>query len=284
MIHLRWSVKIFNCCYFINNGYCFLKNFYRLFYMKNKCQYDTTHFGFQRVLKDAKESLVNNVFSQVSSKYDLMNDIMSFGIHRIWKRLLINHSEVCYGCKVLDLAGGTGDLSIKFSKLVGNAGIVVLLDINEFMLQISKKKIRDLGILNNVIYIQGNAEFLPFPDNMFDCIAVSFGLRNFTNKKDALEEMYRVLKIGGKLLILDFGTPTFKFLKMLYDFYSFYCIPIMGELVAKNIDSYRYLVESIRMHPNQELLKYMISNSGFSNVQYFNMTGGIAVLHCAYKY
>lgn len=213
-----------------------------------------------------------------------MNDLMSFGIHRLWKRCLIYHSEVYDGCKVLDLAGGTGDLSIKFSKLVGHTGTVVLLDINNLMLQISKKRLRNLGILNNVVYVQADAEFLPFSNNMFHCIAVSFGLRNFTNKKQALDEMYRVLKIGGKLLILDFGVPTFKLIKILYDFYSFYCIPNLGKLIVHDTNSYRYLVESIRMHPNQETLKHIILNSGFCDVEYFNMTGGIAVLHCAYKY
>lgn len=252
--------------------------------MDHKYKKNTTHFGFQNVSREKKESLVTTVFNVVAHKYDLMNDIMSFGIHRLWKRFLVYHSEVYNGCKVLDLAGGTGDLSIKFSKLIGHTGIVVLLDINNSMLQISKEKLRNLGILNNIIYIQADAESLPFSDNTFHCIAVSFGLRNFTNKKNALREMYRVLKIGGKLLILDFGEPTCKVIKILYDLYSFYCIPNIGKLITQNSDSYRYLVESIRMHPNQKKLKYILLNSGFCDVDYFNMTGGIVVLHCAYKY
>lgn len=253
-------------------------------HMKNKYNKNITHFGFQNVSREEKESLVTNVFDKIADKYDLMNDLMSFGIHRLWKRFLVNHSNVFNGCKVLDLAGGTGDLSIKFSKLVGHTGTVILLDINSLMLKISKKKLRNLGILSNVMYIQAHAEYLPFPDNIFHCVAVSFGLRNFTNKKKALNEIYRVLKIGGKLLILDFGVPTSKLIQVLYNFYSFNCIPIIGKLIAHNTKSYRYLVESIRMHPNQETLKNIILKSGFCNIKYFNITGGIAVLHCAYKY
>lgn len=252
-------------------------------HMKNKHRENITHFGFQNVQINRKKSLVANVFNKIATKYDLMNDFMSFGIHRIWKRFLINHSEVCKGYKVLDLAGGTGDLSIKFVELIGNTGIVVLLDINRTMLQIGRERLRNLGILNNVLYIQADAEFLPFADNTFHCIAVSFGLRNFTNKNKALSSMYRVLKFGGKLLILDFGMPTDKFVTILYNFYSFHIIPKLGRLITNNASSYRYLVESIRMHPNPHVLKDMILNSGFCDVEYFNMTNGIAVLHCAYK-
>lgn len=263
---------------------------YKLTIIKMTSQYEkkykksTTHFGFQNVLINEKESLVNNVFSTVAHRYDLMNDFMSFGIHRIWKRFLVFHSAIREGNKVLDLAGGTGDLSVKFSKLVGHTGIVVLLDVNDIMLKKGRERLRNLGILENVVYIQANAESLPFSNNTFHCVAVSFGLRNFTNKKRALKEIYRVLKIGGKLLILDFGVPTSHFIKKLYDFYSFYFIPKIGQLITQNVDSYRYLVESIRMHPDQETLKTIILNLGFCNVEYFNMTGGIAVLHCAYKY
>lgn len=251
--------------------------------MKNKYREKTTHFGFKNVQINRKSSLVSNVFNAIANKYDLMNDFMSFGIHRMWKKFLIDHSEVFDGCRVLDLAGGTGDLSIKFSRLIGNTGTVVLLDINDIMLKIGRDRLRNLGILNNVLYIQADAEFLPFPDNTFHCIAVSFGLRNFTNKNRALNSMYRVLKPGGKLLILDFGMPTAKLIAILYDFYSFYVIPKLGSLIANNSNSYRYLVESIRMHPAPNLLKDMILNSGFCDVEYFNLTNGIAVLHCAYK-
>lgn len=251
--------------------------------MKNKYKEHMTHFGFQNVQIDKKALLVARVFNAVAAKYDIMNDFMSFGIHRLWKQFLINQSEVYDGCTVLDLAGGTGDLSIKFSKLVGDTGTVVLLDINDSMLKIGRERLRNLGILNNVLYIQADAEFLPFSDSTFDCIAVSFGLRNFTNKIKALNSMYRVLKPGGKLLILDFGVPKSKLMTILYNFYSFNIIPTLGKLIANDYGSYRYLVESIRMHPDQDTLKDIISNVGFCNVEYFNMTNGIVVLHCAYK-
>lgn len=252
--------------------------------MKSKYKKDITHFGFQNVQVNKKASLVANVFDTVATKYDVMNDIMSFGIHRFWKQFLIDHSEVYDGCRVLDLAGGTGDLSIKFVKLIGDTGIVVLLDINVAMLKIGRDRLRNLGILNNVLYIQADAESLPFADNTFHCIAVSFGLRNFTNKIKALNSMYRVLKPGGKLLILDFGVPKSKLMAVLYNFYSFNVIPKLGKLIANDYNSYRYLIESIRMHPDQDTLKDMISNVGFCNVEYFNMTNGIVVLHCAYKF
>ncbi|ADV33995.1 Ubiquinone/menaquinone biosynthesis methyltransferase ubiE [Candidatus Blochmanniella vafra str. BVAF] len=251
--------------------------------MKNKHKDDTTHFGFQNVNKHIKSYLVNAIFKTIATKYDLMNDCMSFGIHRLWKHFLICQSEIFYGCKVLDLAGGTGDLSILFSKLVGQTGIVVLLDNNTEMLKIGRKKLRNLGILNNVQYIQADAEALPFANNTFHRIAVSFGLRNFTNKSAALLEMYRVLNPGGKLLILDFGVPIFKLLSVLYDLYSFHVIPKIGAIIAKDMKSYQYLIESIRMHPDQETLKTMIANTGFQDIKYINMTGGIAVLHYAYK-
>ncbi|CAD83297.1 ubiquinone/menaquinone biosynthesis methyltransferase UbiE [Candidatus Blochmanniella floridana] len=252
---------------------------------KKKIKKNTiTHFGFQNVPTFIKSYLVSNVFHKVATKYDLMNDLMSFGIHRIWKQFLIQQSEVHNGYKVLDLAGGTGDLSIKFSKLVGKKGIVILLDNNDTMLRLGQKKLRNLGILNNVHYIQANAEFLPFSENTFNCVAISFGLRNFTYKQKSLYEIYRVLRPGGKLLILDFSIPTSKLLTILYDLYSFHIIPKIGKIIAQDSKSYQYLVESIRMHPDQETLKNMILSIGFNDVQYFNMTGGIAALHCAYKY
>ncbi|WP_331828540.1 bifunctional demethylmenaquinone methyltransferase/2-methoxy-6-polyprenyl-1,4-benzoquinol methylase UbiE [Candidatus Blochmannia sp. SNP] len=252
--------------------------------MNNKHKKNTTHFGFQKIPKNKKTLLVSNIFHTIASKYDLMNDLMSFGIHRMWKQFMIYHSAVHTGQKVLDLAGGTGDLSIKFSRLVGNSGIVVLVDINDSMIDLGQKKLRNLGILNNVIYVQADAEALPFPENTFDCVAVAFGLRNFTNKKQALCSIHRVLKSKGKLLILDFGVPTFKILNIIYDLYSFHVLPKIGELIAQDANSYRYLVESIRMHPDQETLKNMMTQTGFNNVKYFNMTYGIAVLHCAHKY
>lgn len=251
--------------------------------MQNKYKKNITHFGFKNVSKNKKTSMVSNVFHSVASKYDLMNDLMSYGIHRAWKQFLIYHSEIYNGCKVLDLAGGTGDLSIKFSQLVGDKGIVVLVDINHTMIKMGQKKIRNLGIFKNIIYIQANAEALPFPSNTFDCIAISFGLRNFTNKKTALSSIYRVLKPGGKLLILDFSVPTSQLINKIYKFYSFYVLPKLGNFIAKDTNSYQYLVESIRMHPNQETLKKMILDTGFDSVEYFNMTCGIVALHYAYK-
>lgn len=249
----------------------------------NSHKKNITHFGFKSVSKNKKTSMISNVFHKIASKYDLMNDLMSYGIHRIWKQFLIYQSETYRGCKVLDLAGGTGDLSIKFSKIVGKTGIVALVDINHTMLKIGQKKIRNLGILNNILYIQASAETLPFLSNTFDCVSISFGLRNFTNKEKALSSIYRVLKPGGKLLILDFSSPTSQIINKIYNFYSFYILPKIGDLITHNADSYHYLVESIRMHPNQDTLKNMILNAGFDNVEYFNMTFGIVALHCAHK-
>lgn len=251
--------------------------------MHNTHNQKKTHFGFKPVTQNEKTSMVSEVFHNIASKYDLMNDLMSYGIHRIWKKFLIYHSEMYDGCKVLDLAGGTGDLSIQFSKIVGKTGIVVLVDINHTMLKIGQKKIRDLGILNNILYIQANAESLPFADNTFDCVSISFGLRNFTNQEKALSSIYRVLKPGGKLLILDFSIPNSQIINKIYNFYSFYILPKIGEFVTKQAHSYHYLVESIRMHPNQETLKNMMLDVGFDNVEYFNMTSGIVALHYAYK-
>ncbi|URJ25088.1 bifunctional demethylmenaquinone methyltransferase/2-methoxy-6-polyprenyl-1,4-benzoquinol methylase UbiE [Candidatus Blochmannia ocreatus (nom. nud.)] len=251
--------------------------------MKYKHDKDMTHFGFKNIQKTKKNSMVSNIFDIVANKYDLMNDIMSFGIHRIWKHYTLQHSEVHSGNKVLDLAGGTGDLSIKFSKLVGNTGIVVLLDINYTMLCKGRDRLRNLGILNNIIYIQADAEYLPFPSNTFDCIAISFGLRNFTNKEKALFSVYRVLKPRGKLLILEFGAPTFSSFKKLYNLYSFNVLPKLGAVITSSHDSYQYLVESIRMNLDPETLKDIITQTGFTNASYTNLTGGIAVLYSAYK-
>lgn len=251
--------------------------------MNHKNKKNITHFGFKPVSKNKKTSMVSNVFHNVASKYDVMNDLMSYGIHRLWKQFLIYQSEMYNGCKILDLAGGTGDLSIKFSKIVGDTGIVVLVDINHTMLKAGQKKIRNLGIINNILYIQANAEALPFPSNTFDCISIAFGLRNFTNKEKSLSSVYRVLKPGGKLLILDFSKPTSQLINKIYNFYSFHILPKIGKLVTKHADSYYYLIESIRMHPDQNTLKNMILDAGFDNVEYFNMTFGIVTLHCAYK-
>ncbi|GAB2948961.1 bifunctional demethylmenaquinone methyltransferase/2-methoxy-6-polyprenyl-1,4-benzoquinol methylase UbiE [Hafnia psychrotolerans] len=245
---------------------------------------ETTHFGFRTVAKDEKAEMVAEVFHSVAAKYDLMNDLMSFGIHRIWKRFTIDNSGVRRGQRVLDLAGGTGDLTAKFSRLVGETGEVVLADINDSMLKMGREKLRNLGIVGNVSYVQANAEALPFPDNYFDCITISFGLRNVTEKEKALRSMFRVLKPGGRLLVLEFSKPLLKPLRKAYDTYSFHILPRIGELVAKDAGSYRYLAESIRMHPDQETLKGMMADAGFENVTYSNLTGGIVALHRGFKF
>lgn len=245
---------------------------------------ETTHFGFRTVAKDEKQEMVAEVFHSVAAKYDLMNDLMSFGIHRIWKRFTIDCSGVRQGQRVLDLAGGTGDLTAKFSRLVGEKGEVVLADINDSMLKMGREKLRNLGIVGNVNYVQANAEALPFPDNYFDCITISFGLRNVTEKEKALRSMFRVLKPGGRLLVLEFSKPVLKPLSKAYDTYSFHILPRIGELVAQDAESYRYLAESIRMHPDQETLKSMMADAGFENVTYHNLTGGIVALHRGFKF
>ena len=245
---------------------------------------ETTHFGFRTVAKDEKQEMVAEVFHSVAAKYDLMNDLMSFGIHRIWKRFTIDCSGVRQGQRVLDLAGGTGDLTAKFSRLVGEKGEVVLADINDSMLKMGREKLRNLGIVGNVSYVQANAEALPFPDNYFDCITISFGLRNVTEKEKALRSMFRVLKPGGRLLVLEFSKPVLKPLSKAYDTYSFHILPRIGELVAHDDESYRSLAESIRMHPDQETLKGMMADAGFENVTYHNLTGGIVALHRGFKF
>ncbi|MGL9750960.1 MAG: bifunctional demethylmenaquinone methyltransferase/2-methoxy-6-polyprenyl-1,4-benzoquinol methylase UbiE [Symbiopectobacterium sp.] len=244
----------------------------------------TTHFGFRTVDKNDKETMVAGVFHSVAEKYDLMNDLMSFGIHRAWKRFTIECSGVRRDQRVLDLAGGTGDLTAKFSRLIGELGEVVLADINASMLKVGREKLRNLGIIDNVSYVQANAEALPFPDDYFDCITISFGLRNVTDKDKALRSMFRVLKPGGRLLVLEFSKPMLRPLSKVYDFYSFHVLPRIGDMVTKYADSYRYLAESIRMHPDQETLKGMMVDTGFDSVNYFNLTGGIVALHRGFKF
>ncbi|QBR49996.1 bifunctional demethylmenaquinone methyltransferase/2-methoxy-6-polyprenyl-1,4-benzoquinol methylase UbiE [Erwinia sp. QL-Z3] len=245
---------------------------------------DTTHFGFRTVAKSDKEEMVADVFHSVAAKYDLMNDLMSFGIPRVWKRFTIDCSGVRRGQRVLDLAGGTGDLTAKFSRLVGETGEVVLADINSSMLKVGREKLRNNGIIGNVNYVQANAEALPFPDNYFDCITIAFGLRNVTEKEKALASMFRVLKPGGRLLVLEFSKPVLEPLSKAYDAYSFHILPRIGELVAKDSGSYRYLAESIRMHPDQDTLKQMMEDVGFENTTYHNLTGGIVALHRGFKF
>ncbi|MFI3245675.1 MAG: bifunctional demethylmenaquinone methyltransferase/2-methoxy-6-polyprenyl-1,4-benzoquinol methylase UbiE [Ferrimonas sp.] len=243
-----------------------------------------THFGYRSVDANDKADLVAGVFHSVASKYDLMNDVMSFGIHRYWKRFTIECAAVRPGMRILDLAGGTGDLTEKFSYLVGESGQVVLADINDSMLKVGRSKLQDRGVFGNVNYVQANAEALPFPDNYFDVITIAFGLRNVTDKAQALRSMQRILKPGGKLLVLEFSKPKHASLQKAYDIYSFSIIPKMGSLIAGDADSYRYLSESIRMHPDQETLKQMMLDSGFDQADYVNLTDGVVALHRGYKY
>lgn len=243
-----------------------------------------THFGYRQIPTDEKVGLVKNVFDSVASKYDLMNDFMSFGLHRLWKRLLINEAAIRPGQIVLDVASGTGDLAKAFATLVGPHGRVIMTDINESMLSLGRDRLVDAGIIGNIDYVQANAELLPFQDNYFDCITIAFGLRNVTDKAAALQSMYRTLKPGGKLLILEFSHPTNDALKKIYDLYSFKLIPKLGEFITNDRDSYQYLVESIRMHPDQETLKQMMLAVGFEDVTYTNLTGGIVAIHKGNKY
>ncbi|WNC74256.1 bifunctional demethylmenaquinone methyltransferase/2-methoxy-6-polyprenyl-1,4-benzoquinol methylase UbiE [Thalassotalea psychrophila] len=250
----------------------------------SKTDKDTTHFGYKTVKTDDKETMVASVFHSVAKQYDIMNDVMSFGVHRLWKRFTIDASGVRPGNSILDLAGGTGDLTAKFSKLTGPQGKVILADINSSMLNVGRDKLRDLGIVGNVDYVQANAEALPFDDNSFDIVTIAFGLRNVTDKDKALRSIYRVLKPGGRLLVLEFSKPEHDLLNKAYDFYSFNILPKMGELVAKDGESYQYLAESIRMHPDQETLKSMMDDAGFEQTTYHNLTGGIVALHKGYKF
>ncbi len=244
---------------------------------------DTTHFGYEQVAVEEKVQRVAGVFSSVASSYDIMNDLMSFGIHRLWKRFTIDLSGVRQGQRVLDLAGGTGDLTARFSKLVGDQGDVILADINQQMIQVGRDKLTDMGLLSNIQYVQANAECLPFPDNYFDCVTIAFGLRNVTNKDAALASILRTLKPGGRLLVLEFSKPEYPWLSKIYDTYSFNILPKIGKLVANDEDSYRYLAESIRMHPDQDSLKSMMLEAGFDCVEIHNLTGGVVALHRGWK-
>jgi len=240
----------------------------------------TTHFGFETVAETDKARRVAGVFTSVASKYDVMNDLMSAGLHRVWKRFAIEIAAVRAGEKILDVAGGSADLSRQFAKRVGSGGQVWLTDINNAMLRVGRDRMTDDGMISPVA--QCDAEKLPFPNHYFDCVSIAFGLRNVTHKDVALREMQRVLKPGGRLLVLEFS-KVWQPLEPLYDAYSFKLLPKLGELIAKDADSYRYLAESIRMHPSQEELKTMMETAGLSRVEYFNLNAGVVALHRGYK-
>ena len=243
---------------------------------------DTTHFGYKDVPVDDKADLVKGVFDSVASRYDIMNDLMSAGMHRLWKRYTVQHANARPGQVILDLAGGTGDLTREFARIVGPRGRVVLADINAAMLEHGRRRLVDAGIAGNVELAQVDAESLPFADNTFDRLSIAFGLRNVTHKEAALAEMHRVLKPGGKVLILEFSQPS-KAIKPAYDLYSFKVLPLLGRLVARDPESYQYLAESIRMHPDQETLLGMMQDAGFERCRYNNLTAGIVALHTGYK-
>ncbi len=243
---------------------------------------ETTHFGYETVPLAAKSGRVKDVFDSVADRYDLMNDLMSAGLHRLWKRFTIEQAGVRPGQTVLDLAGGTGDLAERLLRCVGASGQVVLADINRSMLVEGRRRLIDAGAAGNLSIAQVDAERLPFADAVFDCITIAFGLRNVTDQNAALASMHRVLKPGGKLLILEFSRPA-DLLRPAYDFYSFTMLPFLGSIVAGDSDSYRYLAESIRMHPDQDTLLGMMENAGFERCQYHNLTGGIVALHIGYR-
>jgi demethylmenaquinone methyltransferase/2-methoxy-6-polyprenyl-1,4-benzoquinol methylase len=240
----------------------------------------TTHFGYQQVAEDEKALKVKGVFTSVAGRYDLMNDLMSAGLHRLWKRYTIDQSYVRAGERVLDVAGGTADLARAFAKRVGPTGSVVLTDINAAMLGIGRDRLIDDGVFAPAV--QCDAEKLPFKSDYFDCVCVAFGLRNMTHKEAALAEMFRVLRTGGRLLVLEFSR-VWKPLQAAYDAYSFKVLPKLGEVITKDAESYRYLAESIRMHPDQETLKQMLLDSGLERVEYFNLASGVVALHRGYK-
>jgi demethylmenaquinone methyltransferase / 2-methoxy-6-polyprenyl-1,4-benzoquinol methylase len=244
---------------------------------------DKVDFGFEKVPWHEKADRVRSVFDSVAGKYDVMNDLMSFGVHRLWKQYTLSVTGLREGQRALDVAGGTGDLAIGLLRQVGKRGRVTLSDINEAMLERGRDRLLDEGFAGNVECVVADAERLPFDDNTFDCVTIGFGLRNVTDKAAALRSMYRVLKSGGQLLVLEFSTPTLPGLKRVYDAYSFRVLPLLGGLVAGDQASYRYLAESIRMHPDQETLLAMLQAAGFAQARYHNLSGGIVALHRGYK-
>ena len=243
----------------------------------------TTHFGYERVSVGEKASRVRRVFESVADRYDLMNDLMSLGMHRLWKRFALSQTGLKPGQQALDVAGGSGDLALGLAGQVGAEGRVLLTDINAAILDTGRRRMVDAGEADNILYLQADAERLPFADGSFHCVTIGFGLRNVTRKDAALASMYRVLKPGGRLLVLEFSHPAAPGLKSLYDTYSFHVLPWLGRKVAKDEASYRYLAESIRMHPDQETLKGMMQSAGFGRCDYFNLSGGIVALHRGHK-
>ena len=244
----------------------------------------STDFGFQRVSRADKARRVRGVFDSVAGNYDLMNDLMSAGTHRLWKRFTLSLANLRPGQRALDVAGGTGDLAAGLARQVGERGLVILTDINAAMLQRGRDRLIDAGLAGNVACVKANAERLPFPDAVFDCVTIGFGLRNVTDKAAALASMRRTLKPGGQLLVLEFSRPSVAGLQPLYDAYSFRIMPLLGRFVAGDAASYRYLAESIRMHPDQETLLKMMQNAGLEGCRYHNLSGGIVAVHRGYKY
>jgi demethylmenaquinone methyltransferase/2-methoxy-6-polyprenyl-1,4-benzoquinol methylase len=245
---------------------------------------NTTHFGFEEVAWRDKAKRVRGVFDSVAPKYDLMNDLMSGGLHRLWKEFTLSQTHLRPGQRALDVAGGTGDLARGMHGQVGDRGLVVLSDINGAMLAHGRDRTLDTGVVRGIEYVQANAEALPFADNSFDCVTIGFGLRNVTDKPAAMRAMQRVLKPGGQLLVLEFSHPTSPGVKPIYDAYSFKVLPLLGKLVANDADSYRYLAESIRKHPDQETLLAMLRDAGLEDCRYHNLSGGIVAVHRGYKY
>lgn len=245
---------------------------------------EKTHFGYQQVDWEEKQDKVKQVFESVASNYDIMNDLMSMGMHRLWKRYTIEMSHAKSGWHVLDLAGGSGDLSLMLSKRIGAKGHLILSDINQAMLAVGRDRLIDHGCVNNIDVVQANAECLPFANNYFDLVTMAFGLRNVTDKLKALHSIFQSVKPGGKLMVLEFSKPVLKLIQPLYDAYSFSILPMMGQWIANDAESYRYLAESIRMHPDQQGLKSLIEQAGFEDCQYHNLSAGIVALHIAYKY